>query len=191
MVGDEPNLRTYYYHTDHLGSIRAVSNSNGNIVGLYTYDPFGNVIQEVSYPDADRLRFTGKRLDATGLYYFNARYYDPTLGRFISADPARQGLNWYVYCNNNPLMFVDPDGRQYTQDVAIKLAWLPIVDTVLPIGDIVYVVTVVAVVACEYGSQLLPVLPAAMVEAFPCWFSIDGSSDLGASSNGSSGWQLW
>ena len=60
MVGDEPNLRTYYYHTDHLGSIRAVSNSNGNIVGLYTYDPFGNVIQEVSYPDADRLRFTGK-----------------------------------------------------------------------------------------------------------------------------------
>ena len=133
MVGDEPNLRTYYYHTDHLGSIRAVSNSNGNIVGLYTYDSFGNVVQEVSYPDADRLRFTGKRLDSTGLYYFNARYYDSTLGRFISADPARQGLNWYVYCNNNPLMFVDPDGenayqammylyqyRQQIQNKAIK-----------------------------------------------------------------------
>ncbi len=110
MVGDEPNLKTYYYHTDHLGSIQAVSDSTGSIVGSYTYDPFGNVILEQSYPDADRIRFTGKRLDATGLYYFNARYYDPTLGRFISADPARQGLNWYVYCNNNPLMFVDPDG---------------------------------------------------------------------------------
>ena len=70
MVGDEPNLRIYYYHTDHLGLIRDVSNNNGNIVGLYTYDSFGNVIQEVSYPDADRLRFTGKRLDSTGLYYF-------------------------------------------------------------------------------------------------------------------------
>lgn len=113
MVGDEPNLRTYYYHIDHLGSIRAVSDSTGSIVGLYTYDPFGNVIQEVSYPDSDRIRFTGKRLDSTGLYYFNARYYDPTIGRFISADPARQGLNWYVYCSNNPLVYVDPDGREY------------------------------------------------------------------------------
>ncbi len=121
MVGDEPNLKTYYYHTDHLGSIRAVSDSTGSIVGSYTYDPFGNVIQEQSYPDADCIRFTGKRLDSTGMYYFNARYYDPTIGRFISADPVRQGLNWYVYCNNNPLMFVDPDGRKMEDVIETRI----------------------------------------------------------------------
>lgn len=67
-------------------------------------------------------RFTGKPLDSKGLYYFNARYYNPTIGRFISADPARQGLNWYVYCNNNPLMYVDPDGLDYDPALAVKYA---------------------------------------------------------------------
>ena len=44
------------------------------------------------------------------LYYFNARYYDATIGRFINVDPIQDGLNWYVYCNNNPLSFKDPTG---------------------------------------------------------------------------------
>ena len=42
--------------------------------------------------------------------YFGARWYDPELGRFISQDPAKDGLNWYAYCNNNPLKYIDPDG---------------------------------------------------------------------------------
>lgn len=44
------------------------------------------------------------------LYYFNARWYDPQLGRFISQDPIRDGLNWYAYCANNPLKYIDPTG---------------------------------------------------------------------------------
>ena len=62
-------------------------------------------------------KFTGQRLDATGLYYYNARYYDATIGRFISADtvvqsPAKpQSLNRYSYCSNNPLKYVDPSGH--------------------------------------------------------------------------------
>ena len=44
------------------------------------------------------------------LYYFNARYYDQTIGRFINVDPIQDGLNWYVYANNNPLNRVDPTG---------------------------------------------------------------------------------
>ena len=44
------------------------------------------------------------------MYYFNARWYDPTLGRFITEDPARSGSSWYAYCNNNPLGFIDPSG---------------------------------------------------------------------------------
>ena len=49
------------------------------------------------------------------LYYFNARYYDPYTARFITIDPIKDGSNWYAYCSNNPLKFVDPDG--------LKVAW--------------------------------------------------------------------
>jgi hypothetical protein len=49
-------------------------------------------------------------MDGTGLYYFNARYMDPEIGRFISRDPAMDGANWWVYCRNNPLNRIDPAG---------------------------------------------------------------------------------
>ena len=61
--------------------------------------------------------FTGQRLDGTGLYYYNARYYDPTIGRFISADSVvpdeanPQSLNRYSYVLNNPLRYNDPSGH--------------------------------------------------------------------------------
>jgi RHS repeat-associated protein len=60
--------------------------------------------------------FTGQRLDDTGLYFYNARYYDATIGRFISADTIipnpmnPQAFNRYSYCFNNPLKYVDPSG---------------------------------------------------------------------------------
>jgi len=48
-----------------------------------------------------------------------ARYYDPTLGRFISEDPAKDGINWYAYCANNPVNAVDPDGRFMLLDLLL------------------------------------------------------------------------
>ena len=55
--------------------------------------------------------FTGKQLDPdTGLYYYNARWYDPSLGRFKSKDPARDDINWFAYCGDNPLASTDPTG---------------------------------------------------------------------------------
>ena len=65
--------------------------------------------------DTDK-EFTWQCHDGTGLYYYNARYYDPTIGRFISPDPLIPGAgnpqawNRYVYCLNNPLAYVDPLG---------------------------------------------------------------------------------
>jgi RHS repeat-associated protein len=79
------------------------------------YLPFGSCRNSPDLP-TDKL-FTGQRLDGTGLYYYNARYYDATIGRFISADsiiphPANpQTLNRYSYCLNNPLKYTDPSGH--------------------------------------------------------------------------------
>lgn len=74
----------------------------------------------------DPVTFTGKQQDdPTGLYYFNARYYDPNLGRFISEDPVRDGANWYIYCANNPLRYVDPTGETvYAVDFGGQAAWV-------------------------------------------------------------------
>jgi RHS repeat-associated protein len=66
---------------------------------------------------SDEGEYTGKKEDAgTGLKYFGARFYDPEVGRFISVDPARQGLNWYSYCGNNPVNRTDPDGKWFGVD---------------------------------------------------------------------------
>ena len=96
-----------------LGSIRAVTDSAGQVVARFDYEPFGLLIEESSPASAGGERYTGKPLDAElGLYYFGARYYDPGLGRFITADPGKDGLNWYAYCMANPMVLADPNGQQ-------------------------------------------------------------------------------
>jgi hypothetical protein len=72
-------------------------------------------------------------MDSTGLYYFNARYMDPEIGRFISRDPAMDGANWYVYCRNNPLKYVDPDGKH-----ARWISYIPIFGLGYTIGEGLY-----------------------------------------------------
>ncbi|MBQ3055516.1 MAG: hypothetical protein IJC88_05365, partial [Oscillospiraceae bacterium] len=95
-----------------------IQNARGDVVGhvntlttaidFVDYDAYGNF--ESSAP-SDPLGYCGEYRDAeTGFIYLRARYYDPNLGRFTTEDPARDGLNWYVYCNNNPVNFVDPTG---------------------------------------------------------------------------------
>nr|WP_231133562.1 RHS repeat-associated core domain-containing protein [Capillibacterium thermochitinicola] len=102
--------QTYFYHTDHLGSTVLVTDEAGQAVWSTEYTPFGSLtIAEGKLKRA--AKFTGKDLDEdTGLYYFNARWYDSELGRFISEDPVKDGVNWYTYANNNPLLYVDPLG---------------------------------------------------------------------------------
>jgi RHS repeat-associated protein len=72
--------------------------------------------QEMSYEFeesfyGERVSYTSKTLDEdTGLYYFNARWYDPQIGRFLTEDPIKDGNNWYAYAGNNPIMNIDPTG---------------------------------------------------------------------------------
>lgn len=100
----------YYYHTDHLGSTVMVTDESGEVVWDGEYTPFGGLNDPLNIGDGV-VQFTGKDMDFdTGLYYYNARWYDPGLGRFITEDPIKDGLNWYVYVASNPLRFVDPTG---------------------------------------------------------------------------------
>ena len=107
---------TNYYHTDHLGSSTVITNASGNKVQETYYYPFGET--RVSTGNATNYKYTGQEEDPeTGLYYYGARYYDPIIGRFISADTIvpnfadPQSLNRYSYVENNPLRYIDPTGH--------------------------------------------------------------------------------
>jgi RHS repeat-associated protein len=96
--------------TDHLGSVRVISDQTGAPVQRFDYQPYGEDLYENTQTGP---KFTGKPQDAVGLYHYGARFYDPELGRFITMDPAKDGLNWWAYCSGNPLKYVDPDGYSF------------------------------------------------------------------------------
>ena len=110
VIGDS-EAKKYFYHTDHVGSIRVITDQAGKVVYNADYLAFGS--QFVKDGDFEELHgFTGKEYDPDiGLYYFNTRWMDPDTGRFLSEDPAGQGPNLYSYCGNNPVMRVDPTGK--------------------------------------------------------------------------------
>jgi len=108
------NGQTYYYHTDALGSVIAITDSNRNVVQRYEYDSFGNIVLVLDPNFIQPYTYTGREYDPeTGLYYYRARYYDAEVGRFISEDPIgiRGGdVNYYAYTGNSPLTKTDPEG---------------------------------------------------------------------------------
>ena len=126
----ESSGNKYFYQKNIFGDIIGIYDNNFNWVARYVYDAWGNckVVDEdgseliydpSSIAHKNPFRYRGYYYDReTGLYYLNARYYDPQIGRFISPDdisylePATiNGLNLYVYCNNNPVMNADPTGH--------------------------------------------------------------------------------
>jgi RHS repeat-associated protein len=110
-INQESN--TYFYHKDHLGSTRSVTDSSKNIITASTYHPFGETEVEEG---SEYYLYNGKERDSAGLYYYGARYYDPQIGKFITRDlrigrkKNSQSTNRYTYCLNNPIKYIDPDG---------------------------------------------------------------------------------
>ncbi|MDP3698186.1 MAG: RHS repeat-associated core domain-containing protein [Nanoarchaeota archaeon] len=103
-----------YDHADHLGSIGVLTNQTGNVLENTLYEPFGDVS---SGGTKEVKLYTGHFSDElTNQYYYGQRYYKPTTGQFISADPtiqyiySPQSLNRYSYVMNNPYKYIDPFG---------------------------------------------------------------------------------
>jgi RHS repeat-associated protein len=108
-------LPVFYYHFDGLGSVVALSDAAGNVVETYAYDAYGRS-QPTGPATGNPYRFAGYHFDPeTGLYFCRARSYNPAIGRFLQPDPLgyADGINWHLYCGNNPILFVDPLGLCY------------------------------------------------------------------------------
>jgi len=100
---------TYFYEQDGLGSVTSLTNGTGQLAQTYTYDSFGNTTHSTGSL-TNPFQYTGREFDTeTGLYYYRARYYDPSIGRFISEDPVRL-ISSYAYVRNNPITGIDPLG---------------------------------------------------------------------------------
>ncbi len=106
-----------FFHKDHLGSSTVMTDASGYVIESTEYMPFGSVRSHSGASTSD-YKYTDQELDAeNGLYNYNARLYDPFIGRFITPDTIvpepfnPQSLNRYSYCLNNPLIYVDPSGH--------------------------------------------------------------------------------
>lgn len=106
-----------YYHLDALGSPVAATDETGAVLWMESYEPFGER-RERADGGTNSLWYTGKAEDtAIGLNYFGARWYNSRVGRFVAMDPVGvqedniHSFNRYVYANNNPYKYVDPDGQ--------------------------------------------------------------------------------
>ena len=115
LSGSTPTY--HYYLQDHLGNNRVVVKQDGTIEQVNHYYPFGGLFGESTNGDVQRFKYNGKELERMhGLdwYDYGARHLDATLGRWSTIDPMAEkyyNVSPYVYCHNNPIRFIDPNGK--------------------------------------------------------------------------------
>ena len=128
IVGFRYNGELYYYVKNLQGDVIGILDSLYQVVARYTYDTWGklmgitdengnSITAETHVAYLNPIRYRGYYYDnETGWYYLQSRYYDPEVGRFLNADSLLDteelmGLNVFIYCGNNPIIYYDPTGR--------------------------------------------------------------------------------
>ena len=127
--------------SDAIGSTREMVKDTQVVADAYSYNAWGEDFYQLVPPGTNKVRnpyrFGGKHGyytdDSTGLQLLGARYYDPLIGRFITQDPAQDGLNWYAYAGNNPVGNVDPTGMSWDDSETVRK--IPIVGDLLRATD--------------------------------------------------------
>jgi RHS repeat-associated protein len=112
LYDTDAKLKPFLFHHDNVNSVSQMSGHNGGTLQSTTFSAFGN-IHSTTGTTPNRLKYTGREDDGTGLYYYRARYYDPGIGRFVSEDPLgfQAGINFFAYVGNNPVNANDPSGK--------------------------------------------------------------------------------
>ena len=127
-----------YYLPDRLGSVRQLTDPSGAVMLARSYDPFGNGLEQTGGGQSV-FGYTGEQTDPTGLVFLRARYYNPALGRFLTADSvvpdplSSVGWNRYAYVYDNPTRYTDPTGKN-----PLCLFLIP-ADGPAPVGDAICV----------------------------------------------------
>src|SRR5690606_34564348 len=109
----------YFLHSDHLGTANYVTDHKSNTTQFFLNLPFGEMMaeQQVQGEYENPYKFNAKELDSeTELYYYGARYYNPRLSVWYGVDPLAEKhpeMSPYVYTANNPVKYIDPDGRDF------------------------------------------------------------------------------
>ena len=128
LISQERNGAKSYYLYDGHDSVRVLTDENGAATDFYTYDAFGNLIEQIGDTENSYL-YRGEQFDSfTGLYYLRARYMNPTTGTFITMDEYAGSvfepvsLHKYLYANTNPVMFSNPSGHFSLGDISTSFA---------------------------------------------------------------------
>ncbi|WP_438848863.1 RHS repeat domain-containing protein [Anaerocaecibacter muris] len=170
IQGITVNNVEYMFRKNIMGDVTHIYKLNNGKLSLaakYVYDAWGKcAVENVSNEtigDINPIRYRGYYYDKeTALYYLNARYYDPEVGRFISADSTQylepntiNGLNLYAYCGNNPVMFIDPHGTSW------KSFWKGVGDFFCNAGKFIagMVIAAVSAVAAVVSLPFTSLLP--------------------------------
>jgi len=197
LISFNDGVDIFFYLFNAHGDVIQLTDDQGAVTQTYAYDSFG-VEDNPSSSDFNPFRYASYYLDLeSGSYYLQARYYDPSLGRFLSEDPAFDGLNWYTYCANSPLLFIDPSG--------LATAYIPPRDNenyIIPyyLGDTTTYTTLVDQYSNIISTGPIISVPQASLtpqqagymnqHIFDADVREDRFKDLGSYNNALAGWQL-